>query len=153
VDSNFRAFRLAPVTWNILGYSLLCEQREKWRVVSRKFHKKKLWPLMKRHFFNPSDLINTKTTNPSGSAKSGGYIPRRFASRYISTPIHLPSGDSCNIYIHPFTKTLLFQKYISYVCMNAEKRLKHDGHTLHQPRGVAITCNFFLDMHICLFWC
>ena len=31
VDSNFRAFWLAPVTWNILGYSLFCERREKWR--------------------------------------------------------------------------------------------------------------------------
>ena len=47
------------------------------------------------------------------------------------------------IYIHPFTKTLLFQKYISHICINAEKRLKQGGHTLHQPRGVAITCNFF----------
>ena len=41
VDSSFRAFRLAPVTWNIPGYSLFCERREKWRVVSRKFQKKK----------------------------------------------------------------------------------------------------------------
>ena len=41
-------------------------------------------------FFYPSDLVNTKTTIPSGSVKSGGYIPRRFASRYISTTIHLP---------------------------------------------------------------
>ena len=40
MDSNFRAFSLAPVTWNILGYSLFCERREKWRVVSRKFQKK-----------------------------------------------------------------------------------------------------------------
>ena len=56
------------------------------------------------------------------------------------------------IYIHPFTKTLLFQKYISYICMNAEKRHKQDGHTLHQPRGVAITCNCFFDMHICLIY-
>ena len=40
-------------------------------------------------FFYPSDLVNTKTT---GSVKSGGYIPRRFASRYISTTIHLPFG-------------------------------------------------------------
>ena len=44
VDSNFRAFWLAPVTWNILGYSLFCKRREKWRV------------------FYPSDLVNTKTT-------------------------------------------------------------------------------------------
>ena len=29
---------------------------------------------------------------PSGSIKSGGHIPRRFASRYISTTIHLPFG-------------------------------------------------------------
>ena len=27
------------------------------------------------------------------SVKSGGYIPRRFASRYISTTIHLPFGE------------------------------------------------------------
>ena len=46
-------------------------------------------------FFYPSDLVNTKTTIPSGSVKSGGYIPRRFASRYISTT---PSGDSCIIF-------------------------------------------------------
>ena len=43
-------------------------------------------------FFYPSDLVNTKTTTPSGLVKSGGYIPRRFAPRYISTPIHLPFG-------------------------------------------------------------
>ena len=42
---------------------------------------------------NESDLVNTKTTIPSGSVKSGGYIPRRFASRYISTTIHLPCGE------------------------------------------------------------
>ena len=47
VDSNFRAFWLAPVTRNILGYSLFCERREKWRVVLRKFQKKKL----KKRFF------------------------------------------------------------------------------------------------------
>ena len=41
-------------------------------------------------FFYPSDLVNTKTTIPSGSVKSGGYVLRRFASRYISTTIHLP---------------------------------------------------------------
>ena len=43
-------------------------------------------------FFYPSDLVNTKTTIPSGSVKSGGCIPRRFASRNISTIIHLPFG-------------------------------------------------------------
>ena len=45
-------------------------------------------------FFYPSDLVSTKTTtvSPSGSVKSGGYLPRRFASRYISTTIHLPFG-------------------------------------------------------------
>ena len=43
-------------------------------------------------FFYPSDLVNTKTTIPSGLVKSGGYTPRRFASRYISTTIQLPFG-------------------------------------------------------------
>ena len=43
-------------------------------------------------FFYPSDFVNTKTTIPSGSVKSGAYIPRRFASRYISATIHLPFG-------------------------------------------------------------
>ena len=38
---------MAPVTWNILGYSLSrFANGEKWRVVSRKFQKKKL----KQHF-------------------------------------------------------------------------------------------------------
>ena len=43
-------------------------------------------------FFYPSDFVNTKTTipGPSGSVNSGAYIHRRFASRYISTTIHLP---------------------------------------------------------------
>ena len=47
-------------------------------------------------FFYPSGLVNTKTTiplDPSGSVKSGGYIPRRYASRYISTTIHLSFGE------------------------------------------------------------
>ena len=44
-------------------------------------------------FFYPSDLVNTKTLlSHSGSVKSSGYIPRPFASRYISTTIHLPFG-------------------------------------------------------------
>ena len=34
-----------------------------------------------------------KQLSPSGSVKSGGYIPRRFASRCISTTIHLPFGE------------------------------------------------------------
>ena len=43
-------------------------------------------------FFYRSDLVNTKQLSPSGSVKSGGYILRRFACRYISTTIHLPFG-------------------------------------------------------------
>ena len=43
-------------------------------------------------FFYPSDLVNTKTTIPKGEVKSSGYIPRLFASRYISITIHLPFG-------------------------------------------------------------
>ena len=35
-------------------------------------------------FFYPSDLVNTKTTIPLRVGEErGGYIPRRFASRYI----------------------------------------------------------------------
>ena len=34
-----------------------------------------------------------KQLSPSGSVKSGRYILRRFASRYISTTIHLPFGE------------------------------------------------------------
>ena len=43
-------------------------------------------------FFYLSDLVNTKTTIPSESVKSGGYIPRRFTSWYISSTIHLLFG-------------------------------------------------------------
>ena len=43
-------------------------------------------------FLYPPDLVNTKKLSPSGSVKSGGYISRRFASRYMSTTIHLPFG-------------------------------------------------------------
>ena len=44
-------------------------------------------------FFYPSDLLNTKTTIPLRVGEERWiyiYIPRRFASRYISTSIHLP---------------------------------------------------------------
>ena len=90
MDSNGCPFWLASETWNSLGYSLFCERRKKWLVVPRKFQKKKLWPLMKRHFFIHLIWKILKQLSPSGSVKSGGYIPRRFASQYISTTIHLP---------------------------------------------------------------
>ena len=35
VDSNFHAFWLAPVNWNILGYSLFWDEIIKWLLVSR----------------------------------------------------------------------------------------------------------------------
>ena len=36
---------------------------------------------------------------PAGPVKSGGYIPRRFVSPYISTTIHLPfEGYSCILF-------------------------------------------------------
>ena len=43
-------------------------------------------------FYYPSDLVNTKTTTPSGPVKSSGCTPRRFASRYITATIHHPFG-------------------------------------------------------------
>ena len=91
MDSNFRAFWLAPVTRNILGYSLFCERREKWHVVSRKFQKKKLWPLIKLHFFYPSDLVNTKTTMPL----------RVGEKRWIHT-----ETQSVEVYIHHYSPSL-----------------------------------------------
>ena len=45
-------------------------------------------------FFIPSDLVNTKTTIPLRVGEERWiYIPRRFASRYISPTIHLPFGE------------------------------------------------------------
>ena len=48
--------------------------------------------IIKHHF--PIHLIwyILKQLSPSGSVKSGGYISRRFVSRYISTTIHPPLG-------------------------------------------------------------
>ena len=44
-------------------------------------------------FFYPSDLVNTKTTIPLRVGEERWiWIPRRFASRYISTTIHLLFG-------------------------------------------------------------
>ena len=44
-------------------------------------------------FIYPSDLVNTKTTIPLRVGEERWiWIPRRFVSRYISTPIHFPFG-------------------------------------------------------------
>ena len=43
-------------------------------------------------FFYPSDLVNTKTTIPLRVGEERWIHTRRFASRYISTTIHLPFG-------------------------------------------------------------
>jgi len=56
--------------------------------MARRFAKVSEEEIEEAFFFYPSHLVNTKTR----SLKSGGYIPRRFASRYISTTIHLPFG-------------------------------------------------------------
>ena len=57
---------------------------------------------LKKRFFNPSDLVNTKTTIPLRVGEERWiYIPRGFASRCISTNIHPPpppSGDSCIVF-------------------------------------------------------
>ena len=45
----------------------------------------------KVHFY-PIMLVILKQPSLSGSVPSARYIPRRFASRYISTTIHLPVG-------------------------------------------------------------
>ena len=59
VDSNFRAFWVAPVTQNILGYSLLRMERK----MARRFAKVSEEEI-EEAFFYPSDLLNTKTTIP-----------------------------------------------------------------------------------------
>ena len=45
-------------------------------------------------FLHQSDLVNTKTTIPVMVGEGWWilYVLRRFASRYISTTIHLPFG-------------------------------------------------------------
>ena len=56
MDSNFRAFRLAPVTWNTLGYSLERKTARRFAKVPEKE--------IEEAFFYPSDLVNTKTNIP-----------------------------------------------------------------------------------------
>ena len=48
---------------------------------------------IKTAFLYPSELVNTETTVPLRVGEERWiYIPRRFASRYISTTIYLPFG-------------------------------------------------------------
>ena len=61
---------------NILGYSLTVSQTE--RKIARRFVKvseDEIVAINEAAFGYPSDLVNSKTTIPSGSVKSGGYIP------------------------------------------------------------------------------
>ena len=66
--------------------------------MSRRFTKvleKEIVAINEAAFFYPSDLVNTKTIIPVRVGEERYiyiYIPRRFASRYISTTIHLPFG-------------------------------------------------------------
>ena len=54
---------------------------------------------IKTSFFYPSDLVKLKQPSPSGFVKSVGYIPRRFVSQYIYSPLFTsPSGDSCILF-------------------------------------------------------
>ena len=95
---NFRAFWLAPVTRNILGYSLFCQQRKKWRAVSRKLQKKNL----KKRFFYPSNLVNTKTTIPLRVGKERSICT---STLRVSVYIHYYSpplqGIVCLLYTSP----------------------------------------------------
>ena len=50
--------------------------------------------------FYPTDLVNTKTTDPSGSVNSARYVPRRFASYYTSPLFTSPAGNSCILFWH-----------------------------------------------------
>ena len=71
-------------------------------------------------FFYPSYLVNTKTTIPSGSVKSGGYI---------STTIHLPFGE-----FPEKSSNILIEITTSFICMtitvkHCKKRRKHDKYS------------------------
>ena len=61
------------------------------------------------------ELRSRKTVRLSEQIMSADKYPSIF-SRQMKAIVY--------IYIHPFTKTLLFQKYISYICITVEKRLK-----------------------------
>ena len=51
-----------------------------------------------RSVFYPSDLVILKQLSPSGSVKSGGYIPRRFASRSAKNyPVYFKFGQLVEI--------------------------------------------------------
>ena len=56
----------------------------------------------------------------------------KFMTYLLWSELHSMNFTYIYIYIyiktHPFTKTLLFQKYISYVCITVKKRLKQGGH-------------------------
>ena len=43
-----------------------------------------------QHDFDPQKIPNTIQLSPEGEVSSGGYIPRREASRYTSTALHRP---------------------------------------------------------------
>ena len=43
-------------------------------------------------YFAITVICDTIQLFPEGEVNSGGYIPRREASRYISTALHRPSG-------------------------------------------------------------
>ena len=88
-----------------------------------------MWRVYNLH--HASVFTYSHANTPLGQSERAYYL-----SYFINIYIYI------YIYIYPFTKTLVFQKYISYIFINTEERLKQGGHTLHQPRGVTITYNF-----------
>ena len=84
MDSNFRAFWLAPVTRNILGYSLFCEGEKDGASFRENFRRRNWRSVFFFFFFYSSDLVNTKTTIPlSVCEERGGYI------RHYSPPLRV----------------------------------------------------------------
>ena len=74
VDSNFCAFLLAPVTWNILGYSLRKMARRLAKVSEEE---------IEEVFVYPSYLVNTKTTIPGVGEERWIYTSTLRLSVYI----------------------------------------------------------------------
>ena len=99
MDNNFRAFLIGSRN---LEYPWIFTVLRTERKMAHRFAKV-LEEEIEEASFYPSDLVNTKATTPSGLVRSGGYIPQRFASRYIyiSPLFTSPSGNSCILFVWP----------------------------------------------------
>ena len=83
------------------------------------------------------------------------YSDKIYLSIYLYLYIYIYIYICIYIYIHPLSETLLFQKYISYIYMNAEKRQARWTHITSDPWCVhylqfcfSICINIYIYMYI-----